>query len=82
MHDISKQHLMEEIEQLKKELAAMKEQHSAALREVAEMAIVGHRQYTAKALTWNGGKEPEEPTADSILAAFREKQQKAEVKAQ
>lgn len=59
------------------ELAAMKEQHPADLREIAEMAIASHRQYTAKALAWNGGKEPEEPTADSILAAFRE--QKAKV---
>lgn len=49
------------------------EQHSADLLAIAEMSIASHRQYTAKALTWNGGKEPEEPTADSILREFREK---------
>lgn len=56
-------------------ISRLKEQHSVDLREVVEMAIEAQRQYTAKALTWNGGKEPQEPTPDSILREFREKKQ-------
>ena len=57
-----------DITNLRMELAAMKEQHSADLREVAEMAI-GACDYTAKVVKpW--------PTAASIVREFREKKAK------
>ena len=55
-----------------KELAAMKEQHSTDLRDVAEMAIHGCKRSVEKLCDY--------PTADSIVREFREK--KAEVNAQ
>ena len=63
---------------IRQELAAMKEQHSADLREIAEMAIAKESEYwRAFQGYWDYGlPKPTEITADSIVREFREKKSK------
>ena len=61
------------------------EQHSADLREVAELASLAGKTYGQQSERYMNGEvseQPDWPTPDSIVRGFREKQQKAEVKAQ